>query len=85
VFPLALNAHRQRRRAVPARAVGGNGAALERPDAWWAARLAMNHPPALVARAVLEGCAFALRDIVDRTGRTRSRSRRSAHRRRWCA
>jgi xylulokinase len=28
--------------------------------------LAMNHTPAHVARAVLEGCAFALRDIVDR-------------------
>jgi xylulokinase len=28
--------------------------------------LAMNHMPAHVARAVLEGCAFALRDIVDR-------------------
>ena len=28
--------------------------------------LAMNHTPAHVARAVLEGCAYALRDIVDR-------------------
>src|SRR4029079_4644849 len=28
--------------------------------------LAMNHTPAHVARAVLEGCAFALRDIVER-------------------
>jgi xylulokinase len=28
--------------------------------------LAMNHTPAHVARAVLEGCVFALRDIVDR-------------------
>jgi xylulokinase len=28
--------------------------------------LAMNHTPAHAARAVLEGCAFALRDIVDR-------------------
>ena len=28
--------------------------------------LAMNHTPAHVARAVLEGCAYALRDIVER-------------------
>jgi xylulokinase len=28
--------------------------------------LAMNHAPAHVARAVLEGCAYALRDIVER-------------------
>jgi xylulokinase len=28
--------------------------------------LAMNHTPAHIARSVLEGCAFALRDIVDR-------------------
>jgi xylulokinase len=28
--------------------------------------LAMNHTPAHVARAVLEGCAFALRDIIER-------------------
>jgi xylulokinase len=28
--------------------------------------LAMNHTPAHVARSVLEGCAFALRDIVER-------------------
>ena len=28
--------------------------------------LAMNHTPAHAARAVLEGCAYALRDIVDR-------------------
>ncbi|MFG1929666.1 FGGY-family carbohydrate kinase [Mycobacterium sp. NPDC048908] len=28
--------------------------------------LAMNHTPAHIARAVLEGCAFALRDIVER-------------------
>lgn len=30
------------------------------------AGLALNHQPAHLARAVLEGCAFALRDIVDR-------------------
>jgi xylulokinase len=30
------------------------------------AGLAMGHEPAQLARAVLEGCAYALRDIVDR-------------------
>ena len=30
------------------------------------AGLALNHTPAHLARAVLEGCAYALRDIVDR-------------------
>ena len=30
--------------------------------------LGMNHTSAHVARAVLEGCAYALRDIVDRLG-----------------
>ena len=44
--------------------------------------LAMNHTPAHVARAVLEGCAFALRDIVERLDALGLGQRRGPDRRR---
>ena len=86
VFPLALSGTTgQRRRAVPAGTVGGDGAAVERPDAWRPAR-PRDEPHAGARRA---GGARRLRICVARhrrsTRRARPRSRRSAHRRRRCA
>ena len=46
---------------------GIDGAALERPHARRRSRAwGCHHDRAHLARAILEGCAFALRDIVDR-------------------
>ena len=45
---------------------GATAPALERPDQGVFAGLSLNHDRGHLARAVLEGCAFALRDIVQR-------------------
>ncbi len=82
VFPLALSgATGQRRRAVPAGTVGGDGAAVERPDAWRPAR-PRDEPHAGPRRT---GGARRLCICVARhrrtTRRARPRSRRGADRR----
>ncbi len=46
------------------------------------AGLALSHDAAHLARAVLEGCAYALRDIVDRFAALEPRGRRDPRRRR---
>ena len=60
------NGARRRRRHVPAHAVRRDRAALERPGARRVRRSVPQPRPCPPLPSVLEGCTFALRDIVDR-------------------